>query len=331
MKAMVNYTKYSELVAGDRFARLVVLSEVPKSEWRNKNCREYRCKCDCGNIVNVGRANLLDGNTKSCGCLWRESLLRAKYDVIGKRFGRLVVNEITRKNSSIYCKCKCDCGNEKIVSVYYLLHGNTKSCGCLQKENLKKNAKKMTEDITGKVFNELTAIRKADSYIGINGHATTCWLFRCSCGREVILRKSNVKKGTVKSCGHIGGSIAEHDITKYLIDHNITFVKEASFEELRNPGTRFKLYFDYKIYRKNGSFFLLEHQGVQHFVARNKNDNFGKQQREVTDKIKKEYCKQHGITLYETLYNEDYIAKLEDILTKELEEEVIESEHGGEG
>lgn len=32
---------------------------------------------------------------------------------------------------------KCDCGNEKIVKSDYLNNGNTKSCGCLQKENLK--------------------------------------------------------------------------------------------------------------------------------------------------------------------------------------------------
>ena len=30
--------------------------------------------------------------------------------------------------------CKCDCGNEKIISGHCLRTGNTKSCGCLQKE-----------------------------------------------------------------------------------------------------------------------------------------------------------------------------------------------------
>lgn len=30
--------------------------------------------------------------------------------------------------------CKCDCGNEKVVAVDKLHSGNTKSCGCLQRE-----------------------------------------------------------------------------------------------------------------------------------------------------------------------------------------------------
>lgn len=30
-------------------------------------------------------------------------------------------------------RCKCECGNEYIISVSNLFHGNTKSCGCLKK------------------------------------------------------------------------------------------------------------------------------------------------------------------------------------------------------
>ena len=35
-------------------------------------------------------------------------------------------------------KCKCTCGNECVVSGKTLRNGDTKSCGCLRKENLKK-------------------------------------------------------------------------------------------------------------------------------------------------------------------------------------------------
>lgn len=33
----------------------------------------WECECDCGNIVNVVAHRLLDGETKSCGCLRKES------------------------------------------------------------------------------------------------------------------------------------------------------------------------------------------------------------------------------------------------------------------
>lgn len=55
----------------------------------------------------------------------------------GERFGKLVVveevkqvrNEKGRLVSRMYL-CKCDCGNDKIVSPYKLLNGEIKSCGC---------------------------------------------------------------------------------------------------------------------------------------------------------------------------------------------------------
>ena len=56
-------------------------------------------------------------------------------DLTGKRYGRLVVIERTKnKGSKTAWLCKCDCGNEKIVTGDGLNRGNTKSCGCLSKE-----------------------------------------------------------------------------------------------------------------------------------------------------------------------------------------------------
>ena len=58
-------------------------------------------------------------------------------EVIGKRFGRLVVikiDHIPGFGSAVICKC--DCGNEKTVKHFNLLHGSTKSCGCLWKQKI---------------------------------------------------------------------------------------------------------------------------------------------------------------------------------------------------
>lgn len=63
--------------------------------------------------------------------------------VIGKRFGRLtVISRTDIKDSGRHYKwlCKCDCGNEKIVSSCNLTSGNTLSCGCLKREVVKHNA-----------------------------------------------------------------------------------------------------------------------------------------------------------------------------------------------
>ena len=52
------------------------------------------------------------------------------------RYGRLVVLDRagSKKDGHIAWFCRCDCGNFTIVSSQHLRGGNTKSCGCLQKE-----------------------------------------------------------------------------------------------------------------------------------------------------------------------------------------------------
>lgn len=58
-----------------------------------------------------------------------------------KKFGRLLTDEIAIKKSRyIYYNCICDCGNEKIVERNSLFSGETKSCGCYQKEVRSKRA-----------------------------------------------------------------------------------------------------------------------------------------------------------------------------------------------
>ena len=55
----------------------------------------------------------------------------------GQKFGKLtVIKFVDVKNENSRFLCKCECGNEKIVYGNHLKNGNTKSCGCLKKENM---------------------------------------------------------------------------------------------------------------------------------------------------------------------------------------------------
>lgn len=70
-------------------------------------------------------------------------------DLTGKKFGRLTVMEyIGIENHHSLWKCKCECGNEKVVGGNYLITGRTKSCGCYQLESIK------TRSITHGLSNE---------------------------------------------------------------------------------------------------------------------------------------------------------------------------------
>lgn len=54
-------------------------------------------------------------------------------DLIGQRFGRLVVIEKSEKRDSggnVFWLCKCDCGKDTLVSTHSLKIGHCKSCGC---------------------------------------------------------------------------------------------------------------------------------------------------------------------------------------------------------
>jgi len=56
----------------------------------------------------------------------------------GQRFGRYqVIERVQNIDSRPHFKCKCDCGNEKIVSGKYLRQGSSKSCGCYGAEQRK--------------------------------------------------------------------------------------------------------------------------------------------------------------------------------------------------
>lgn len=64
-------------------------------------------------------------------------------DLAGKKYGRLfVVKHLGSddQNQALWL-CKCDCGNEHIVTGHNLIRGRTKSCGCLKNELSSKRLK----------------------------------------------------------------------------------------------------------------------------------------------------------------------------------------------
>lgn len=96
----------------------------------SKKRSAWLCKCECGNECIVLTSYLINGDTRSCGCLFSE-------DLTGKQFQRLKVVEKTSQrdsNYNVFYKCKCECGKEKLVTATDLKKGNVRSCGCLSKE-----------------------------------------------------------------------------------------------------------------------------------------------------------------------------------------------------
>lgn len=110
-------------IIGRKFGKLLVLS------WGGKS-RKYLCRCDCGKTISVWSSNIIQGCKNHCGCS-----RFADRDIIGRRFGRWLV--IGRHNGSVEkWDCRCDCGNKGVAYRTHLIGGNSRSCGCLQREKV---------------------------------------------------------------------------------------------------------------------------------------------------------------------------------------------------
>lgn len=120
-------------LTGMRFGRLKVIERRPNNHRRQAM---WLCQCDCGNTKVIAGRNLTSAGTKSCGCLQKESI--PYDDLTGKRYFRLtVIRETERpkgKTNCHYWLCRCDCGNEIVLSSSAFNRGLTKSCGCYQRE-----------------------------------------------------------------------------------------------------------------------------------------------------------------------------------------------------
>lgn len=105
-----------------------------------------------------------------------ESMIGKKINLTGQRFGRLIVLE----DSGAKWKCLCDCGNVKDVRSSGLRSGNTKSCGCLHKEQISKLGKSSAINIIGERFGRLVAIKPTDE----KSWSQIKWLCCCDCGNK---------------------------------------------------------------------------------------------------------------------------------------------------
>lgn len=282
-----------------RFERLLVLK---RSETINKRTM-WLCKCDCGNMVTVNSYALLNGRTKSCGCYRKDKLRNDKItDITGQVFGELTVLSFIGSayynglsNGTMWL-CECSCGKRIIVRKMNLIRGLTKSCG----------HKSKVKDKTGQRYGLLT-VERLDHIKRTENKTTTYWLCKCDCGNHVSVDGGSLVSGNTKSCGCLH-SYGESIIQRELESYGLNFVHDAEFDTLLSKKG-YPLKFDFMVYDKN-TMILIEYQGEQHY----KNVEFGKEQREITDKQKKKWCSENKIPLYEIKYDEPINNELLSIL-----------------
>lgn len=164
-------------LAGRRFGSLRV---VGLDESVGRGGARWNCLCDCGNKTTVRADSLVTGKTRSCGC-YRPTRL---HDHAGKRFGRLTAEHQARGGRSPAWHCICDCGSRVVVIARSLVHGVTRSCGCLSRTA---GGKSMTPEYRAS-YEQLRQSRKKASGGSFN-HAQIEDLYRKQRGKCAVCRE----------------------------------------------------------------------------------------------------------------------------------------------
>lgn len=183
----------------------------------------WECKCDCGNRTTVMANSLVQGGTKSCGCVHskiskntikhatevRKASTQLKYDrLVGEKFNKLTILSHYKDGMKRMLKCKCDCGNITNVRSDRVIKNITKSCGCLNVGNPEKNVEKAVEariskrkeqydKMIGKKFNRLLVVEH------YTDNRKTYFVCKCDCGNTKDIAASQVVNGYTKACGCI--------------------------------------------------------------------------------------------------------------------------------
>lgn len=89
-----------------------------------------------------------------------------KYDLTGKRFGRISVLGIGQrpphmKGTYSMWRCRCDCGHEKLIRGAYLRKGRIRTCGCMMDLKLTPTDPRRVGDLSYCYFSRVRAGAKS--------------------------------------------------------------------------------------------------------------------------------------------------------------------------
>lgn len=168
-------------LSNQKFGKLTAIKRVESPDRYTR----WLCKCECGKEVSVRTDYLRNGHTTSCGCAC------GRTDITGQTFGYLTA---LKQIPGGKWKCQCKCGNIVEVYTYNLKNGNTKSCGCYQKERA---SEANFISLVGQKFGRLLVEERGPND-SCNQVAYYC---KCDCGNRVLVNANNLRRGTTQSCG----------------------------------------------------------------------------------------------------------------------------------
>lgn len=230
---------------------------------------------------------------------------------VGNKYGKLTVIKRGPNTNEGRARwyCQCDCGNPELVLVLgkHLRSGNTKSCGCYQKQRAAESNMQRVGSLVGQKFGRLYVESEAGFITHSNGRRSRIYNCICDCGNICQVQHQYLSYGDTTSCGCIR-SKGEFQIEQLLKEHNVKFKREYIFEDLKDKDY---LRFDFAIFENNQLKYLIEFQGTQHYQ---KSNGYYNETVIEHDKMKIDYCKKNNIPLKIIKYKRNYDLKYEDIV-----------------
>lgn len=160
---------------GDKINSCVVIELIYGN---TSKTRKWKVRCNCGAEYIQREETLKHQNPKICIC--------NKYvNLIGNTINNFIIKDFDVKNKKYFIECKC--GKQSYKSKFQIY--NTNSCGCLHEL-----------DLTGKIYERLTFIKKIDKK----------WEVKCNCGNVRYYYGKTF--GKIKSCGCLGKEKAKSTI-----------------------------------------------------------------------------------------------------------------------
>lgn len=278
-------------IVGMKYGKLTVQNMIYGVQQSNGKYRTYcECICECGNVITVQRDSIMKPGLHSCGCAKQEISDKQSKNIIGQRFGRLVVLEDIPGISPRKVRCVCDCGAEVVVCKRDLLSHHTTSCGCYKLEQL---SARTVKDWTGYV--SPYGVKAIKPYKQ-NKARQWLWEYECPiCHNNFVALPAKIASGQTTSCGCRVSSSKEDLIKEFLEQNHVVYIRQYSFDDCRY---KYKLKFDFAIFKNDQLSYLIEYDGAQHTRPI---DIFGGEDEYNTtvirDRIKNDYCREHHIPL----------------------------------
>ena len=285
--------------------------------FRNNKNTQVVYMCDyCGKEFLIQKSKVdkrLSGKSKylCCSTECAKEIQKPKWEDIEQLFEERGYILLSKQYINAKTKLEYICPNHQEFGVQYITYNNLKQgygCKYCGTERMA-DSRRLSFDEAKAIFEQHDMILLEQDYK--NTHIPLKYI--CKHHEEFGIQYMSLSNAYKQHCPHCNKNKGEDKISRYLLENNIQFTPQKSYDDLRGVGGG-KLSYDFYLPNFN---LLIEYQGEQHehpVEAFGGIEQFKIQQEH--DKRKKDYARTCGIELLELWYYD--FANIEQILNSKI-------------